>query len=67
MAVIVAVAAGVAPSVATAAQDLAASLLGTGGDGGYIVVLRDGMSPGVVASVARRVEASVERRYRNVG
>jgi len=61
--VAVTVAVGVAPSVATAAQDIAAALLGTGGDGGYIVVLKDDVSPGAVDSVARGAEASVERRY----
>jgi hypothetical protein len=63
VAVSVTVTVGVVPSVAAAAQDIAAALLGNSGDGGYIVVLKDGVSAGSVDHVARRAGAPVEHRY----
>lgn len=51
------------PSTATAAERAPAPLLGSGGDGGYLVVMRPGTSPGEVGAVAGRAGVRVEHRY----
>lgn len=59
----VAVAVALTPSVATAAQSGTAPLLGSGGSGSYIVVLKSGTSAAGTDAVARRAGVTVQHRY----
>jgi len=59
----VAVAIALTPSVATAAQSDVAPLLGSGGSGSYIVVLKSGTSAAGADAVAGRVGVTVQHRY----